>query len=148
MTQIIWGLLRKDLFKIDLWLFVAMITHMTGKFVSGQTEPTADVTNMFGLKSAWYWGQLLNPNWSFQDKVFDSPYFKCFTHRQRNSKAWFNIFWFFTTITFIVYDQIMLKASVSARSLKLSCHELTEHLNRKSYCNSRCCWQRNVCVQD
>ena len=34
---------------------------------------------MFSLKSVQDWGQIQYPKCSFQDGVFDSPYFKCFT---------------------------------------------------------------------
>ena len=40
---------------------------------------TADVENIFKLKCIWDRGQVLFLKYSFQDKVFDSPYFKCFT---------------------------------------------------------------------
>ena len=79
MTRITCGLRQEDPCKISLWFIAVIRSNMTGKFDSGQTEPTADVANMFKLKSIRYQSQVQFPNCSFEDGKLDSPCVKFFT---------------------------------------------------------------------
>ena len=68
-TQVTCLLLQKNLCKLSLLLLAAMKHHMTSKSGFKQTDPTADVINMFMLKSVWDRVQVLLPKCLFQDEV-------------------------------------------------------------------------------
>ena len=74
LMRLIRRLLRKYLCKISMRLFSVMGSDMIRKFGFWQTDITADVITLFKVKNVTDQVQVLFPNYSFQNGVFNASY--------------------------------------------------------------------------